>query len=744
MTRSYHSDDGFDSVLERKLIEQRTLSSLARSLSAVLDLDVLLTQVVEAAASLSNAEEALLLLPDEEGNALYIRAVKGIDSETARNFRIKTQDTLAGQVFRTGLPVIAGDQGWQKVKTEYLVKSLLYVPLSLKGQTVGVLGINNKNAERTFSEHDTELLQDLAAHAAIAIENARLYEESVQRTRELSMLVQAGEAANSTLAIGETLSIIAAQLLGALDVGQCYIGEWNAELGELDTLAVCYQTLWRPGEGPILSFKSHPNLEQVFRQRRIAFMTGSSITPDEVSAAWLPHHSLAQHTVYVPLFTQEHPLGLVTFYHLHPLDMDQNYRHSTQMQIQQLALEILVTLSSSDARQQQKNLFRSIERLLGTAGADWCEVAVWNRSAQQFDVPLSFGKAIWGEEFKPALRLDDFPQLARILTEQQPFTDLPEGELHHLVRLGYGKSMLGVPLIIKGQIAGLVLLVDTRHDHQFSRREVQLAQALVLQAANALDNARLFRDLELSLQELRRTQSKLVQTARLSAMGELAAAIAHQINNPLTTILGDAELILQDMPPEDRNHEALEAISRAGKRAHEVVRRLLAMARQQQPEDMVEALDINETINNTLMLVKSHIQQGNVVLSVRLDEALPPVEGIRGQLEDVWLNLLLNARDAVVDRPDPQIGIATKYQPSEDEVQVMIWDNGAGIPDELQKKVFEPFFTTKPTGEGTGLGLHICRQVVEKCQGSIRIKSTYDEGTLFLVQLPAYHKREKA
>ena len=131
----------------------------------------LLTQVVDAAVSLSHAEEGLLLLPDEEDQTLLIRAAKGLDTETARNFRIKTQDSLAGTVYRSGRPVLVGDQGPQKVKTEYLVKSLLYVPLSIKGEIIGVLGVNNKYTDRTFSQHDLELLQDLAAHAAIAIEN---------------------------------------------------------------------------------------------------------------------------------------------------------------------------------------------------------------------------------------------------------------------------------------------------------------------------------------------------------------------------------------------------------------------------------------------------------------------------------------------------------------------------------------------------------------------------------------------
>jgi two-component system NtrC family sensor kinase len=166
------------------------------------------------------------------------------------------------------------------------------------------------------------------------------------------------------------------------------------------------------------------------------------------------------------------------------------------------------------------------------------------------------------------------------------------------------------------------------------------------------------------------------------------------------------------------------------------------MARQQSLEEIAEPLEVNETINNTLTLVKSHVQQGNVDLSVVLGESLPPVMAVRGQLEDVWLNLLLNARDAVANCPNPLIGITTAHNGDQYRFEVTVWDNGKGIPEALQKKIFEPFFTTKPSGEGTGLGLHICRQVVEAFHGSLSVQSAYNEGTRFLIYLPVDHGRE--
>jgi signal transduction histidine kinase/DNA-binding response OmpR family regulator len=726
--------------LERQLIEQRTLSSLARSLSSVLDLDVLLTEVVEAAVSLSGAEEGLLLLPDDEEKALYIRAARGIDNKIAQNFRVKTQDTLAGQVFRSGSPILIGDQGWQKVKTEYLVKSLLYVPMSSKGQIVGVLGVNNKKAARTFNEHDKSLLEDLAAHAAVAIENARLYEESVIRTRDLGTLVRAGEAANSTLAIDRVLATIAGQLISALEVDQCYIGEWEQEAKRLDTLAVYYRARWRSADGPALPMATNRTIEEAFAKRLPVHVEPVKQHADHPLAGWMPHFYCAQSAMYIPLFTGDRMIGMVTLTHIHASPNVSEIQAITG-QIQQLGMQAVASLLGSSKTQRQQYLLHVAHQIMDLAKADWCEVALWNAARNQFNTVLSYGEAIWSDG-APSLKLERFPELQRILDEQKAVYGSLTPDMQTLIKENSGKAMLVVPLIIKGQTAGVVVLTDALHERQFARREVELAQALVLQAANALANARLYRDLELSLEKLHLTQSKLVQTARLSAMGELAAAIAHQINNPLTTILGDTEMVLQDLPPNDPNLEPIQAVSRAGKRAHEVVRRLLAMARQRTPDDTVDEIDVNETIRNTLTLVKGHVEQGSVALVVSLQDNLPGVSAVRGELEDVWLNLLLNARDAVANRPNSKIGITSENDAEHGAVRIIVWDNGTGIAKDHHGKVFDPFFTTKPVGEGTGLGLHICQQIVEKCKGSITFESEYNEGTRFVIALPVYAGQE--
>jgi len=196
-------------VLERSLEELNTLYRIGKSVTALLDLGQLLNRLVEAAVYIAGAEEGYLLLVDDETNELYVRAAQGIEEKTARNLRLKVQDSLAGQVVRTGEPMIVGGQGL-KIQTAYLVKALINVPITVQAHVVGVLGVDNKISEKPFDHHELEMLSALADYAAIAIENARLFgvveeerrklEAVLANTEDAVILIEEGDAERVMLA----------------------------------------------------------------------------------------------------------------------------------------------------------------------------------------------------------------------------------------------------------------------------------------------------------------------------------------------------------------------------------------------------------------------------------------------------------------------------------------------------------------------------------------------------------------
>jgi two-component system phosphate regulon sensor histidine kinase PhoR len=188
--RATASEVASDKVgLEGRLQALETLAEIGRSVTAMLDLDAILTRVVEEAVRLTEAEEGSLLLLDEDSGELYMRASKNFDEEFARTFRLRVQDSLAGQVIASGRPVFLDESAPQKIKTAYLVHSLMYVPLQARGRTLGVLGVDNRKAGPTLTRDDLATIMAMADYAAIAIENARLYQRTEAELRKLETVL---------------------------------------------------------------------------------------------------------------------------------------------------------------------------------------------------------------------------------------------------------------------------------------------------------------------------------------------------------------------------------------------------------------------------------------------------------------------------------------------------------------------------------------------------------------------------
>lgn len=207
-------------TLEQHVKELNALFSIGKSMTALLDLDKLLARLVEAAVYLTGAEEGCLLLADDQNNELYMMAAQGFDDRMARSFRIRVEDSLAGEVIKNGEPIISGGEEVRRVKTAYLVKSLIYVPLKIRNQTIGVLGVDNRQATRLFTKHDMRLLSVLAGFAAIVLENARLFSEvESERTKLATVLAGAEEPVLVTASQENRIVLANAAARRAFDLG---------------------------------------------------------------------------------------------------------------------------------------------------------------------------------------------------------------------------------------------------------------------------------------------------------------------------------------------------------------------------------------------------------------------------------------------------------------------------------------------------------------------------------------------
>ena len=237
-------------------------------------------------------------------------------------------------------------------------------------------------------------------------------------------------------------------------------------------------------------------------------------------------------------------------------------------------------------------------------------------------------------------------------------------------------------------------------------------------------------------EELAAMQRTLMQSQRLASLGKLAAGIAHEINNPLGGILVLSSLVMEDLPDSDPHRENLEEVIKQTMRCRDIVKGLLQFSRQEQGK--TEYVNVNEVLNNTLALIEKQALFHNIKVKKNFQEDLPFILGDNSQLQQVFMNVILNAVQAMEEVGD--LTLTTFRDKKDDLVVIEITDTGCGIPEDLIDRIFDPFFTTKEVGEGTGLGLAIAYGIITRHNGRMSVKSKVGEGTTFTIKIPVAEK----
>lgn len=360
--------------------------------------------------------------------------------------------------------------------------------------------------------------------------------------------------------------------------------------------------------------------------------------------------------------------------------------------------------------------------------------------------------------------------------------------LQYLEKLQVRANLI-VPILLKNQLWGLLIAHECRAPRQWTVEEVELLRALADQVGLAIGQADLYQqatenavrarqqsaDLKATLAELQRTQSQLVQTEKMSSLGQLVAGVAHEINNPVSFIDGNishaaeyAEDLLKLMAHYQQTYPAppaslqtvieeidldflvddfpklLESMRIGADRIKTIVASLRTFSRMDEAE--LKAVNLHDGLDSTIMILQHRLKANGdrpLISLERYYDDLPLVECYAGKLNQVFMNLLSNALDALDEQltaghqsEPPQLEIETALLAS-DQVRITITDNGPGIPPDQRQRIFEPFYTTKPIGKGTGIGLSISYQIVtEQHQGSLICESQAGQGTTFHVIIP--------
>jgi two-component system NtrC family sensor kinase len=274
------------------------------------------------------------------------------------------------------------------------------------------------------------------------------------------------------------------------------------------------------------------------------------------------------------------------------------------------------------------------------------------------------------------------------------------------------------------------------------RIPISLNASIVYEGAREVATIGFFHDLreiQRMKAELQKTQLQLLQSEKMASLGKLAAGVAHQLNNPLAGITLSTKLVMEDYALEEGARKDLLRVLEDAERCRDTVKELLEFTRQ--TCHLMRPQDINRAVSRTLFLLENQTLFQNIIIEKNLDPALPQVHSDIQQLNHLFMNIILNAAQAMGGKGE--LNVKTLFLPESGRVRIEIVDTGPGIPEHVLPHIFDPFFTTKQEGEGTGLGLSLVYGIVEAHGGQIKARNVPDGGAAFIIELPIQSKAEE-
>jgi two-component system, NtrC family, sensor kinase len=601
----------------------------------------------------------------------------------------------------------------------------------------------------SFSTQDEQLLVMIASHLAGLIENVRLNDETRKRAENLSLIhqvVQKVVGLTETPVITQIAAGLMAEQFDYDFVGILLVNEQETELilngiaGQVDSNGSLRKNFSLAGGvlGEVLRTGQSRVIEDMLFGGNSHPITGSDHGTEmcvllQEGERYLGVIDVIRNDPYTftenDLVTLEALAGVLS-----SVIMNANRYQQLQMSVRQLEAARETALEIAGDLDLDILLRRIVRRAREMVGARGAELALVDEHAEIVRTVVSDNpwRDFTGSEVPFMSGVEGKVAVLGEPVVVEDYNNWP-GRLYPERHMPY-RTVAGIPLTLTGQVIGVLLVSDDRPGHTFRPADLQLLEFFAAQAAIFVRNARLYQEIQERMEAQRQAEMQLVRSARLAAVGEMAAGVAHELNNPLTTVAGFIELVLDELPESASQRQDLELVLREARRARGVVRRLLDFSR---PGDNLRiGTDVNELVSEVLTLVQHLVRTNGVTLSVQLQEDLVWAAIDPNQIKQVLLNLVHNALQAM-----PRGGVLvvrTENQERDDTpwLAVSVRDNGMGIaPDDLER-IFEPFFTTRPVGSGTGLGLSVSYGIITEHGGFIDVESEPGHGSCFTVWLP--------
>ena len=694
------------------------------------------------------------------GESLEVRAQW--DAPSCSNLILSIEsNTLLNLMLRNLTPIVVnrGDQLWPEIPHKGLKSNTrlwICVPLIIGQRLIGAVVLWRTSA---FQGDEWNRLIDLSTQIAPAIETIITFAEMAGHLRRLAMLNDFA----ITISSGRNLDQIARRMFALLSrafgtelIGLYLLSSDNRLLNE-----------YRSSDGnmtsTVRSADEHPIAPLLKGEQKVRL-------GDVQGDGSFPLYEGALSGLYVPLRFRGQTIGV--------LCVESNRKDALNLYDENLIVVIASHLASladytrlrEEAEGRARNLgliHEVVQQVIGLTDPREVAVITSELLARYFAYELAavfiadekgnltiggFGGASQNV-VKRAMKSFEYPVIGGITGhvfetgESLVVNDVLQDKRYRPIKGWQAGSEMCVAIHEGAKILGIID-VESSSRNAFTHNDFIALESLAGILASVITSADQYQRLQLTISQLRSTQvelrarmeaqrsaeNRLIQAAKLAAVGEMAAGIAHELNNPLTSVTGFAELALEGMPEGSETHTDLEMVLREALRARDVVRRLLDFARQS--ESTRSRASLNNVIEDVVALSRHLIHTSAVELSLDLEEELPWTSVDVNQMKQVLLNLVHNALQAMPDGGEMEIKTKTASRHHRDWVIVSVRDTGVGIPQLEQARIFEPFYTTKGNQGGTGLGLSVTYGIVTDHGGQIDVESQPGAGSKFTVWLP--------
>ena len=691
--------------LERRAARFAAVATVQQAISATISLKQAYREIYKAVASVVDAPCFALMIADPDSGRFQAHCVV-IDSEEREGESLvdfpNTTDTLS-RVFQSGVPVISSkpEHWWTgtifQVAAKREVQSEITAPLTYHDRTVGVMQVLSYK-QNAYDAHDLDLIMLIARQAAVAIENARLFDGQRNEQKQAEAAAEIARLALRKVTVAQACHNILRILEEVVPSSGKAIGIISADKQALTCVAAAGSCEQMEG---IVAPVERSAVRQAWAREEPTFVENlreKAHNPDRVPA---------EPALTIPLIASNRRLGVLVVTS-QPSQLQSGAQVDALLRLAPgVALAIDVLLLSEDEKRTHAR-----ERTLAAALATMDQpVLILGVDAK---VQYANAAAIKEYGYEPheisGLTVDDFVVASSVTTRRQTIPPIAQEKAlwtgEHVHRRKDGSEFPAAVTLSHIRDAGNNIV------------------GLVVGVRN--------------LTEERKVSDYLGRTEKLAAIGELVAGVAHELNNPLTGISTFAQLLLEDRL-QGEQFESVSLIKREADRAITVIRDLLLFARKTDARDVV--VDINTIVKHTVRLRALASRSSGIEVHMHLDDSNPKVRGDEPKLQQVLLNLLVNAESAMEEAEIRHLTVTT--QKKQGAVEVVISDTGHGMSEAVMQRLFEPFFTTKAPGKGTGLGLSVSYGIIQQHEGTIRVDSTPDIGTTFTILLPLYSEPKK-